>query len=55
VFVKFALFNLVIPKRSGQPGWDPDQERRPFLEMIEQQAWRQQQLASIPCPIVSSV
>jgi alkanesulfonate monooxygenase SsuD/methylene tetrahydromethanopterin reductase-like flavin-dependent oxidoreductase (luciferase family) len=35
--VKFGLFfNPVIPRRSGQRDWDPDQERRSFVEMIEQ-------------------
>lgn len=35
--MKFGLFfNPVIPKHSGQGDWGPDQERRAFLEMIEQ-------------------
>jgi alkanesulfonate monooxygenase SsuD/methylene tetrahydromethanopterin reductase-like flavin-dependent oxidoreductase (luciferase family) len=35
--VKFGLFfNPVIPRASGQYDWGPDQERRAFLEMIEQ-------------------
>lgn len=35
--MKFGLFfNPVIPRRSGQRDWDPDQERRSFVEMIEQ-------------------
>ena len=35
--MKFGLFfNPLVPKASGQPDWEPDQERRSFLEMIEQ-------------------
>lgn len=35
--MKFGLFfNPLIPKRPGNPGFDPDQERTAFLNMIEQ-------------------
>jgi alkanesulfonate monooxygenase SsuD/methylene tetrahydromethanopterin reductase-like flavin-dependent oxidoreductase (luciferase family) len=35
--VKFGLFfNPVIPKRSGHDDWEPGQERKAMLEMLEQ-------------------
>ncbi|WP_043737362.1 LLM class flavin-dependent oxidoreductase [Nocardia asiatica] len=35
--MKFGLFfNPIIPKPSGQPDWEPEQERSAFLEMLEQ-------------------
>ncbi len=35
--MKFGLFfNPVIPKAPGRRDWEPDQERRAFIEMIEQ-------------------